>query len=188
MNTGEAFNTHVCYADCGNVYWSLRICPRCQHPEQTIFLKKPNFSELIMCRNCKSNMYYFRCPQKSCEVLFYKDYESYLIGFPVECTNCHFKYRTLACTCGNEIRLHIDTIITEGISKFICPTCRKDVIYTICSKCFKTEYHMETLEIGDNIRCTNCKTRRVFVPCPYCRRSTKGLKFNFRELNQCNYC
>jgi hypothetical protein len=30
--TGEAFKTHICYEDCGNVYWTLNICPNCQKP------------------------------------------------------------------------------------------------------------------------------------------------------------
>lgn len=41
--TGGAFTTHVCYENCGYIFWTLNVCPYCQDPSKTIILKKPNF-------------------------------------------------------------------------------------------------------------------------------------------------
>lgn len=40
---GETFNTHICYDRCGNIFWTLKVCPNCTDPEKTMLLKKPNF-------------------------------------------------------------------------------------------------------------------------------------------------
>lgn len=50
--TGRAFVTYLCYEDCGNVFWTLRNCVKCNVLNYTKLTSKPKTGELITCKNC----------------------------------------------------------------------------------------------------------------------------------------
>lgn len=72
VNITGPFKTHICFPNCGYVYWNLQVCPFCNDPTPTIFHKKPNLGEKITCNNCRSSFFYFICPQANCRELFHK--------------------------------------------------------------------------------------------------------------------
>lgn len=80
-------------------------------------------------------MYYFRCPNRDCLELFYKDEDFYKMGSSVSCVTCHHTYKLITCLCGGETLCPESETIFEGYNLFKCACCAKEFTFTICPVC-----------------------------------------------------
>lgn len=97
--TNQVFVTYLCYEDCGNVFWTQRVCPneKCGVQNFTKLISKPKTGELINCQKCSYSCFYFRCPSAECKKIMMKETHDYRMGWPITCKFCQQEFKLIVC-------------------------------------------------------------------------------------------
>ena len=62
IQSNTVFETHICFEDCGNIFWTLKQCMNCKAVNETRIIEKPKTGQLIVCSKCHFGVYFVRCP------------------------------------------------------------------------------------------------------------------------------